>query len=79
MRISARHTEWTHIGGLVIAVLDERTDKEMRSVFDPLMVREASRQSCDQSCIAQSAIFSKAEQLQSTSALLSMTPIFSVA
>ena len=60
MRISVRHTDWIHIGGLVIALLDERTDKEMRILFEPLMVREASRQSCDHSCIAQSAIFSKA-------------------
>ena len=58
--MSVRHTDWTQVGGLVKALLDERTDKEMRILFEPLMVREASRQSCDQSCIAQSAIFSKA-------------------
>ena len=58
--MSVKHKDWTHIGGLIIALLDERTDKEMRSLFEPLMVREASRQSWDQSCIAQSAIHSKA-------------------
>lgn len=77
--MSSRHADGIQLGGLISALLDNRADKEMRSLFESYIVREALRQSCDQSCVAQSVIHFKGWQHHGTFALHSTTPISSVA
>ena len=75
MPISSRHVDGTHVGGLMSTLVD----KEMRNLFESIIVRKTSRQSCDQICVAQSGTCFKTRERYSTSALQSTTPISSVA
>ena len=62
MPMSSRHADGIHLGGLISVLLSGRADKEMSNLFESMIVREASRQSCDQSCVAQLVTHYKAWQ-----------------